>query len=161
MGGIGLVLRAHVLHRQILGVAFVLALTADATAQTLTFARADVASVAGARAIVSGDFNRDGRPDLAHANIGRNTVTILLNRGADGVRRAVDVSVGAGPFDIAAGDFNRDGIADLAVANADGTRSASCSAKATARSRARTSRLRDRNRAGSRSPTSTATASRI
>ena len=97
-----------------------LAFGAAAAAQTPSFARDDVASVAGARAIVAADFNRDGRPDLAHANSGRNTVTILINRGSDGFTRTADIAVGAGPFAMTAGDFNRDGIIDLAVANADG-----------------------------------------
>lgn len=92
-----------------------------AAAQSLTLTRQDVASYAGARATVTGDFDRDGWMDLAHANYGRNTVTILLNQGgsAPNFVRASDVPVGAGPFDLVAGDFNRDGILDLAVANAD------------------------------------------
>ena len=100
--------------------ALVLAFSAAVTGQTVSFARDDYASFAGARAIVSADFNRDGWPDLALANTGRNSVTILLNHRGTGLARAADIAVGAGPFDMTAGDFNRDGIADLAVANADG-----------------------------------------
>jgi hypothetical protein len=65
-------------------------------------------------------LNRDGWPDVAHANIGRNSVTILLNQAGAGLARVADVAVGAGPFDLTTGDFDRDGIPDLAVANADG-----------------------------------------
>ena len=101
-------------------VAALVAFSTAAAAQTPVFARDDVASLAGARAIVSADFNRDGRLDLAHANTGRNSVTILLNQIGGGFARAADVAVGAGPFDMTTADFNRDGIADLAVANADG-----------------------------------------
>ncbi len=36
-------------------------------AQTVNFARDDYAAYAGARAIASADFNRDGSPDLALA----------------------------------------------------------------------------------------------
>ena len=97
-----------------------LACTAGAAAQTVTFVRSDFGSVSGARAIVSADFNRDGAPDLAQANNGRNTVVILLNDRGGGFVRGVEVAVGAGPFAIATADLNRDGIADLAVANADG-----------------------------------------
>ena len=100
--------------------ALVLAVAGEAAAQTLTFARDDDPSHTGARAIVSADFNRDGWPDVAHANNGRNSVTILLNNAGAGLARFTDVAVGAGPFDLAGGDFNRDGIPDLAVANADG-----------------------------------------
>jgi VCBS repeat protein len=94
--------------------------SASVGAQVLTFVRDDAASDSGARAVVSADFNRDGWPDVAHANIGRNSVTILLNHHGAGLVRAFDVPVGLGPFDLTTGDFNRDGIADLAVANADG-----------------------------------------
>jgi FG-GAP-like repeat len=94
--------------------------SSTAAAQALTFAKADYRSDIGARAIVAADFNRDGWLDVAHANIDRNTVTILLNHGGSGLVRAFEVPVGAGPFDLTTGDFNRDGIPDLAVANADG-----------------------------------------
>jgi hypothetical protein len=93
--------------------------SASAAAQVLTFAKDDYASSAGARAIVSADFNRDGWLDVAHANVDRNSVTILLNHGGSSLVRAFEVPAGAGPFDLTTGDFNRDGIPDLAVANAD------------------------------------------
>ena len=101
-------------------VAALVAISTAAAAQTPVFARDDVASLTGARAIVSADFNRDGRLDLAQANAGRNSVTILLNQIGGGFARAAGVAVGAGPFDMTTADFNRDGIADLAVANANG-----------------------------------------
>ncbi|HXI29917.1 MAG TPA: VCBS repeat-containing protein [Vicinamibacterales bacterium] len=96
------------------------AFAAGAAAQPVTLVRNDYLSVSGARAIVSADFNRDGAPDLAQANNGRNTVTILLNNHDGGFIRGLDVAVGAGPFAMATADFNRDAIPDLAVANADG-----------------------------------------
>jgi hypothetical protein len=96
-----------------------LGVTAAASAQSPVFDRVDSPSFAGARAIVSADFNRDGWTDVAQANTGRNSVTILLNRAGAGLLRSSDVPVGLGPFDICAADFNRDGVPDLAVANAD------------------------------------------
>ena len=91
-------------------------------AQSLAFTREHVPSYPGARGIAAADFDRDGWVDLAQANAGRNTVTILINQrgAARSFLPVYDVPVGAGPFDLVAGDFNRDGIADLAVANADG-----------------------------------------
>ena len=95
--------------------------TGNASAQSLTLTRQDVRSYPGARGIVAADFDRDGWMDLAQANTGRNTVTILINQGgsARSFVAAYDIAVGLGPFDLATADFNRDGIADLAVANAD------------------------------------------
>jgi VCBS repeat protein len=87
-----------------------------ASAQPLSFARDEVASVA--RGIVTGDFDRNGWPDVAQANAGANSVSVLLNHNGT-LSRAADIAVGAGPFDLTAGDFSRDGILDLTVANAD------------------------------------------
>jgi len=77
-------------------------------------------------AIVVGDFNGDGIPDLAVANeCGTDpacrfagTVTILLGNG-DGTFTATATSPATGgfPVSIAVADFNGDGILDLAVAN--------------------------------------------
>src|ERR671912_1544370 len=89
-------------------------------AQPPSFSRSDYQSHAGARAIATADFNRDGWPDVAHANTGRDTVTVLLNgRGTGSLVLSADIAVGHGPFDLVTADFNRDGVPDLAVANAD------------------------------------------
>jgi hypothetical protein len=71
----------------------VLLLSATASTQDLTFTRDEFGSYAGSRAIVAGDFDRNGWPDLALANAGRNTATILLNDGGGEMRRAFDVAV--------------------------------------------------------------------
>ena len=98
---------------------FVTGIALDAGAQPPTFARDDYVSDAGARAIVTADFDRNGWLDLAQANLGRNSVTILLNQRDATLTRALDVAVGIGPFALTTGDFNRDAIPDLAVTNAD------------------------------------------
>jgi hypothetical protein len=84
---------------------------------TIVFTRQDVPSYAGARSVVAGDFDRDGWIDVAHANAGRNSVTVLLSQaqGASNFVRTYDVPVGLGPFDMTTGDFNQDGVLDLAV----------------------------------------------
>ena len=64
-----------------------------------------------------GDFNGDGIPDIAVANLGANTISILLGKGDGTFQPHVDYAVGSGPLSIAAGDFNGDGKVDLAVAN--------------------------------------------
>src|SRR3984957_5928799 len=69
-------------------------------------------------AVAVGDFNGDGHADLAVANEGSNTVTILLGDGSGHfTTTGTPVAVGENPFDLAGGDFNGDVIADLAVAN--------------------------------------------
>ena len=101
---------------------------ATAGAQPLSFSADHYPTAIGARAIASGDFDRNGWPDVAQANTGANSVTVLLNR-AGSLTRSADIPVGAGPFAVTTGDFNRDGVLDLAVACADGN-SVACSSGA-------------------------------
>ncbi len=69
--------------------------------------------------IAVGDFNKDGIPDMAVANSGDGTVSVLLGNGNGTSRQASGspISVGAAPWAIAVGDFNGDGNSDLAVAD--------------------------------------------
>jgi hypothetical protein len=67
--------------------------------------------------VVSGDFNQDGNLDLATANQGADTVSILIGDGIGGFAAATSVAVGVTPSAISSGDFNNDGILDLATAN--------------------------------------------
>jgi hypothetical protein len=73
----------------------------------------------GPQAVATADFNNDGRPDLATANAGAGTVSVLPGN-ADGSFQAAQTSA-TGPFptSLAAGDFNADGKLDLATANYD------------------------------------------
>ena len=85
---------------------------------SLSFAAA-TSPVVGAnpQAVVVGDFNLDGKPDLAVANATSGTVTILLGNGNGAFTVKSTAAVGADPTAIAVVDFNGDGIPDLAVAN--------------------------------------------
>lgn len=75
------------------------------------------------KAIASGDFNADGRPDLAVTNSADNTVSILLQNTTETTAAlgtfspGVAYATGAGPAGIAIADFNLDGNPDLAVTN--------------------------------------------
>ena len=65
--------------------------------------------------VALGDFNGDGKIDLAVANRGSNTVSILIGNGDGTFHAAVNNSVN-NPQSMAVGDFDRDGRLDLAVA---------------------------------------------
>ena len=75
-----------------------------------TFARADY-SLFGNNYVV-GDFNGDGRLDLAGVG---TAAKVRLNNGSGAFGPVVDYAIGGQGQDIAAGDFNGDGRLDLAV----------------------------------------------
>jgi len=66
-------------------------------------------------AIVAGDFNGDGKVDLAIADQVGGTVTILLGNGDGTFNLSGSTVVGPSPYAMVAGDFNGDGILDLVV----------------------------------------------
>jgi hypothetical protein len=66
------------------------------------------------------DFNGDGVPDLAVANAGTASVSVLLNQGDGTLRPPANFTVGGNPTAVTVGDFNGDGIPDLATPNATG-----------------------------------------
>jgi VCBS repeat protein/FG-GAP repeat protein len=70
--------------------------------------------------VAVGDFNGDGKLDLAVANDQSNTVSILLGDGTGNLTLASSPVTGNNPTSIAVGDFNGDGKLDLAVANNGG-----------------------------------------
>jgi hypothetical protein len=65
--------------------------------------------------MVSGDFNGDGRPDLAATRFVGNSVVVLLGNGDGTMSVGATYPVGTKPYRLAAGDFNADGAPDLAV----------------------------------------------
>lgn len=69
--------------------------------------------------VVAGDFNNDSLPDIAVANSGSNTVTVLCfdSRNKPSFGTPKEIEVGIGPRALAVGDFNNDGNQDLVVAN--------------------------------------------
>jgi hypothetical protein len=71
----------------------------------------------GSQSMAVGDFNGDGKPDLAVTNSGANGVNVFLNTGGSLTAVGAIPATGASPTSIAAADFNGDGKLDLAVAN--------------------------------------------
>ncbi len=69
--------------------------------------------------LATGDFNKDGKLDLAVANGSTQTIQILLGNGdgtfTTGTSFTVGSSITSLPTSIAVGDFNKDGNLDLVV----------------------------------------------
>jgi Chitobiase/beta-hexosaminidase C-terminal domain/FG-GAP-like repeat/Bacterial Ig-like domain (group 3) len=70
-----------------------------------------------ASGIATGDFNRDGIPDLAVTDEFAYTVTILLGNGDGTFTPGATYPVGTQPVALVAADFNGDGMPDLALIN--------------------------------------------
>jgi hypothetical protein len=78
------------------------------------------------KGVAIGDFNGDGKPDLAVANNGDanagddGNVSILFGNGDGTFQSANNVPGGKNPFTIATADFNRDSKADLVLIDSSG-----------------------------------------
>jgi hypothetical protein len=69
--------------------------------------------------IVVGDFNRDGRLDLAVANnLALGTVSVLLGNGNGTFQPPVAYYIGGNPQKLAVADVNHDGVPDIVAADA-------------------------------------------
>ena len=71
--------------------------------------------------VAAGDFNSDGRLDLAVTQSDRSQVVLLLRNGQNtGFSALPPFATGVNPIAIAVGDYNGDALADLAIANRGG-----------------------------------------
>src|SRR5262249_49945273 len=74
--------------------------------------------------VVAGDFNGDGKLDLAvtNANLAANqgSVSLFLGKGDGTFQAPININVGLRPTGLAAADLNGDGRLDLVVANSMG-----------------------------------------
>lgn len=77
--------------------------------------------VAGNVGMVLGDFDGNGRPDIASLQPANGTVTLVFNDDPNGLTNATPFiyATGKNPRALAAADLNGDGRADLLVANAN------------------------------------------
>src|SRR5438094_114917 len=96
-------------------------LTTQAAAPSFA-AKQDFATGTSPRSVTVGDLNGDCQLDLAGANVGSNSVSVLLNTTAPGAATPSfaakqDFATGAGPVSVTVGDLNGDGRLDLAGAN--------------------------------------------
>ncbi len=67
------------------------------------------------RAVVAGDFNRDGKIDLIVANGSESTISVFLGNGDGTFQPGVDYFADGEPLSLVVADFNEDGKLDVAV----------------------------------------------
>src|ERR1041384_755926 len=86
------------------------------SAQSITFAKVvNIKAGAAPRSVALGDFNRDGKPDVAVANSNSKTVTVLRGNGT--FTQTASIPFSTPPMFVVAADFDNDGKLDLVVAN--------------------------------------------
>jgi hypothetical protein len=71
----------------------------------------------GSGRLTVGDFNGDGKLDLALADEVGNEIEVFLGNGDGTLQNPKVTTDSLNPFAIVAGDFNRDGMLDLAIIN--------------------------------------------
>ncbi len=73
----------------------------------------------GPISVAVGDFNNDGRLDIAVANSGKDNIGVLFGNGNGTFSNQMTFPTGSGsqPYFVAIGDFNNDNQLDIAIAN--------------------------------------------
>lgn len=94
------------------------------TAGNVTFdSKVDFATGAFPRCVGIGDFNADGKPDLAVTNLSGNTVSVYLNNTTSGNFTAssltpkTDIATGTAPWPVNIADMDGDGKPDIVTGN--------------------------------------------
>jgi hypothetical protein len=99
--------------------AAVLVLVPGALAADAGFAGRPDISLGGPTSVAVGDFNSDGRQDIAAVSSSSKQVLVSLGRADGGFTAAPVVEVGKNPSQVVVADFNADGRDDMAVTNVD------------------------------------------
>ena len=93
----------------------------QSTISTATFAaKTDLTQQESPEVFALGDFNADGKADVATVQDGSNTVSVFKNNSTIGnyvFDSKIDLTTGSIPIAITTGDFDSDGKLDIAVAN--------------------------------------------
>jgi len=89
----------------------------DAACPNPTFGAATNVDAPWPSQLVSGDFNGDGKSDVATADSTSESINVRLGDGAGGFSAAASFPVGKSPRSLALGDFNLDGKTDIVVAS--------------------------------------------
>jgi 6-phosphogluconolactonase (cycloisomerase 2 family) len=83
-------------------------------------AKVDFTTGTNPKSVSTGDFDGDGKSDLAIVNATSNSVSVFRNTSSTGIisfTSKVDFTTGSGPYSVSIGDFDGDGKTDLAIAN--------------------------------------------
>ncbi|MCP4885767.1 MAG: hypothetical protein GY904_04035, partial [Planctomycetaceae bacterium] len=64
-----------------------------------------------------GDFNRDGRMDVAIASLSEQVIEVYIGNGGGGFALVTTIDLVSAPSDLVVADFDQDGSDDLAVTN--------------------------------------------
>jgi hypothetical protein len=90
-------------------------LPVGSTTSSLNFTNTQLTAGSVPYLMTQGDFNGDGKMDLAVANWGSDNVSVFLSNGDGTFQPAQTIALSAHVFSITAADFNNDGKLDLAV----------------------------------------------
>jgi hypothetical protein len=91
-----------------------------ASTPALAFSLASTLNTTASAGMATGDFNGDGKPDLAILNAD-NSITIFLGNGDGTFTAKTSAGTLSGGLELLVADFNGDGKLDLATGNAAGT----------------------------------------
>ncbi len=91
-----------------------------ASTPALDFSLASTLNTTASAGMATGDFNEDGKPDLAILNAD-NSISIFLGNGDGTFTAKASAGTLGGGLGVLVGDFNGDGKLDLVTGNAAGT----------------------------------------